>query len=144
MARVHETDYTRKHPHETKTNSGVDAEIISNARNNQMPCAVAFEIALKLNVPVKEVGISMDFLNVRLTKCQLGLFGHESGKKIASPSASVDPALEEAIRARLTEGRLSCEKAWEIASRLSLGKMAVSCACEALKIKIKPCQLGAF
>jgi hypothetical protein len=144
MARAHETDYTRKHARETKTNPMVDAEVSASAQNNEMPCAIAFEIASKLDVPVKEVGISLDILHVRLTKCQLGLFGHGPEKKIALPLASVDPALVEAIDAQSTEGRLPCAKAWDIASRLNLGKMTVSNACETLKIKIKPCQLGAF
>jgi len=39
---------------------------------------------------------------------------------------------------------LSCAVSWEIADALQLTRMAVSEACEALKIKIKPCQLGAF
>ena len=144
MTRAQETDYTQKHARETKTNPIVDAEIRAKAQNNEMPCAVAFEIALKLDIPVKEVGVCLDLLNIRLTKCQLGLFGHRPEKKIASPLASVDPALDKAIQAQLTEGRLPCEKAWDIASRLNLGKMAVRQACETLKIKIKPCQLGAF
>jgi hypothetical protein len=144
MARAHETDYTKKHSRETKTNPIVDAQVRAKAQNNEMPCAVAFDIALKLNVPAKEVGVCLDFLNIRLTKCQLGLFGHGPEKKITSPLAAVDPALAKNIHAQLTEGRLPCEKAWDIASRLNLGKMAVSCACETLKIKIKPCQLGAF
>lgn len=144
MARQHETDYAQKHSGQTATNPVVISEIRDRAKNNEMPCAMAFEIALKLNVPVKEVGVLMDLLNIRLTKCQLGLFGYKPDKKITSPLASVDPDLADAIHAQLTAGRLPCERAWEIASRLNLGKMTVSRACETMKIKIKPCQLGAF
>ena len=39
---------------------------------------------------------------------------------------------------------LTCHQAWSIASRFKVPKMTVSAACEALEIKIKPCQLGAF
>jgi hypothetical protein len=54
------------------------------------------------------------------------------------------PALAEAIEAALEQGRLPCRAAWALAERFKLRKMAVSGACEALGIKIKPCQLGAF
>ena len=40
--------------------------------------------------------------------------------------------------------RLSCLSAWEIAEETGSTRMAISSACEKLKIKIKPCQLGAF
>ncbi len=56
----------------------------------------------------------------------------------------VDSALEGAIRAALQEGRLPCRSAWEIAERLRVPKMDVSSACEALGLKVRPCQLGAF
>ena len=39
---------------------------------------------------------------------------------------------------------LAEKKAWEIAKRFEISKMKVSSVCEQLKIKIKPCQLGAF
>jgi hypothetical protein len=49
-----------------------------------------------------------------------------------------------AIKEALVDGKLSCESAWEIARRFDASKMKVSSVCEQLKIKIKPCQLGAF
>jgi hypothetical protein len=39
---------------------------------------------------------------------------------------------------------LSCAAAWEIADRLGVKRLEVGAACENLKIKVKPCQLGAF
>ncbi len=54
------------------------------------------------------------------------------------------PELEKEIRSRLSNGRLPCAAAWEIAAERKIPRMKVSSACEALKIKIKPCQLGAF
>jgi hypothetical protein len=49
-----------------------------------------------------------------------------------------------AIREKLKNGKLACHRAWEIAAAFQVPKMAVSAACEAMQIKIKPCQLGAF
>jgi hypothetical protein len=90
------------------------------------------------------VGQTADLLNFRLTKCQMGLFGYLPEKKIVTASDGVSKPLAEAIRGGLQQGRLPCQRAWEIAGRLNLSKMAVSSACEALGIKVKPCQLGAF
>ena len=86
----------------------------------------------------------MDLLKIKLAKCQLGLFGYTPERVIVKPADKVSPELEYAIRGRLVDERLPCAQAWEIAEELSLKKMDVSCAAEALGIKIKPCQLGAF
>jgi hypothetical protein len=144
MAREHKTDYRQKHGSEMKSNPVIEARITEKARHNALPCAIAFEISSELNVPVREVGIALDFMNVRLTKCQLGLFGHEPGGKLAKAAKDVDRELAEAIASQLLNGRLPCARAWEIAARINRAKQDVSHACEALKIKIKPCQLGAF
>jgi hypothetical protein len=144
MARAHKTDYRKKHGSETKSNPVIEARIKEKAKNNALPCALAFEIASELNVPVREVGIALDFMNVRLTKCQLGLFGHEPAEKIREALEDVDQDLAEAIASQLHNGRLPCASAWEIAARGNLGKRDVAHACETMKIKIKPCQLGAF
>jgi hypothetical protein len=49
-----------------------------------------------------------------------------------------------AINASLIDGRLPCLAAWEIAKRFGVAKAMISAACEAMKVKISPCQLGAF
>jgi hypothetical protein len=56
----------------------------------------------------------------------------------------VEPELAQAIHDRLQGGRLTCLAAWEIAEEMSIPKMAVSAAAEALDIRIARCQLGAF
>jgi hypothetical protein len=83
-------------------------------------------------------------MNVRLNKCQLGLFGYKPQKKIVQPGTAPDTGVLEALRESLVDERLPCERAWEIARRFGLRKMAVSAICESEGIKIKPCQLGAF
>ena len=69
------------------------------------------------------------------------LFAFKKGCKAKAPE---NKNLERAIRDSLVDSDLSCEKAWEIARRFDVPKMTVSAACEQLKIKIRPCQLGAF
>jgi hypothetical protein len=109
-----------------------------------LPCAAAFEIAARTGRSPAEVGAAADRMNVRLTTCQLGLFGYAPAKKIVSPAAAVAPELENAIRAKIAEGRLACRDAWALAQAFRMEKLALSAACEALGVKIKPCQLGAF
>jgi hypothetical protein len=72
------------------------------------------------------------------------LFGYGPRKSIVKPAASVNPAFERTIREALVNDRLPCKRAWEIAERLGIRKMKVSAACDAMGIKIRPCQLGAF
>jgi len=86
----------------------------------------------------------VDLLKIRLVKCQLGLFGYTPDKSIVKPAEKVSPELESAIRSRLEDERLPCVAAWQLADEFSLKKLDVSCAAEALGLKIKPCQLGAF
>ena len=112
--------------------------------DGKITCADAGSIAGKLNVAMSEIGVALDLLGIRITKCQLGLFGYAPRKMIIPAAKTVTPELEKAIRDALVDYRLSCAASWEIATRLGVPRMKVSSACEALKIKIKPCQLGAF
>jgi hypothetical protein len=114
------------------------------AGKTALPCSMAFEIAARTGKEPAEVGAASDRMGIRLTTCQLGLFGYTPDKKIVEPAAVVEPDLEQAIRAKLTGGRLACRDAWALAQALHRTKLAVSAACEALGVKIKPCQLGAF
>jgi len=140
----HRKRFYKKYGPDARSDVAIENEIIKRAKNSQLPCAVAFEIVKNLGVSADQVGMNVDFLNIRLTKCQLGLFGYEPDKKIVKPQNEIKPDLKDAILNTLTDEKLSCKNAWEIASRLNVGKMTVSGTCETLKLKIKPCQLGAF
>jgi hypothetical protein len=83
-------------------------------------------------------------LNFRLAKCQLGLYGYQPKKRKVKPKMPLDQGLKNAITDALVEGKLTCKKVWDIASLYNVHKFRVSCACEAMKIKIIKCQLGAF
>ncbi len=126
------------------------AEAIKNAlRDGQLPCASAFVIAQRFGVEPLQVGREADALGVRLSKCQLGLFGYgpkaEGKHRRVKPMKDVPPELATAIRAALGEdGKLSCAAAWQIASELGLPKRMISDAAEGLGVRIAHCQLGAF
>ena len=137
-------NFTNKHAAGDQPDKTIADKIKMRAKDGCLPCAVAFDIAKEIGVSAAEVGKTLDLLNFRLVKCQLGLFGYGPGKKIVQPADSVAADLITAIEAALENDRLPCASSWEIATRFKLRKMAVSNACEALGIKIKPCQLGAF
>ena len=136
--------FAQKHGLDAKPDILLKNEITNRVKENKIPCAVAFEIAKELQVSADAVGMTVDLINYRLVKCQLGLFGYQPKKKIVKPQNKVSEDLKDAISDALVQGKLSCKSAWDIASRFKVHKMKVSGACEAMGVKIKPCQLGAF
>ena len=137
-------DYSKKHGSKEKPNPDLAKAIQEAAESGEISCAQVFRIASELSVSPAEAGKTVDLLKIKLAKCQLGLFGYTPQKSIVKAADEVSPELEEAIRGHLVDGRLPCSEAWRIADERNLKKMDVSSAAEALKIKIKPCQLGAF
>lgn len=136
--------FAAKHQNKAQINNIIKNEILKQNKDGKLPCFVAFKIANELRVSPAEVGKTVDLLNFRLTKCQLGLYGYQPKKKKVKPKMPSDQALKNAITDALVDGKLPCISAWEIASGFNIHKMAVSCACEAMNIKITKCQLGAF
>jgi hypothetical protein len=146
MTKKDRDSFAAKHGQEAKAGiaAAVRERLETEAPAGSLSCAAAFKLSADLEKPPAEIGKAADLLGIRLVKCQLGLFGYAPEKKIVRPAAAVDPALGEAIHAALQDGRLSCRMAWELAKRFRVPKMNVSAACEALGVKVKPCQLGAF
>lgn len=132
----------RKSP--DRVDPDIRASLERSAVRGELPCAVAFRLVDELRTSPAAIGEAADLLGIRLVKCQLGLFGYSPEKKVVSAAAAVDPGLEDAIRSRLENGRLPCEAAWGLAKDFQMTRMGVSAACEALGLKVKPCQLGAF
>jgi hypothetical protein len=146
MSRKDSRPYAAKHGHRApeQIDPLIRTSLERNAAKGELPCAVAFRLADELQKTPSEIGEAADVLGIRLVKCQMGLFGYAPEKKIVQTAAAVDPQLEDAIRGRLENGRLSCRAAWSLAQSFKMSRMGVSAACEALGIKVKPCQLGAF
>ncbi|MBP1710130.1 MAG: conserved hypothetical cytosolic protein [Deltaproteobacteria bacterium] len=144
MAHQDKGKYFKKHPDGTKVREDLKQEILKQVKDNNIACRAAEKIAQKMNASLREIGVGIDLLNFNIVQCQLGLFGFDSKQKRVPAAASVSPNLETAIREALVDNRLSCLAAWEIADRLKIKRLDVCAACEKLKIKVKPCQLGAF
>jgi hypothetical protein len=144
MSRSTKKSFSEKHGADQKPEDFIQKEILKRIKDNAIACAVVFDIAKLLNVLPDRVSRTVDLMNIRLAKCQLGLFGYPPKNKIVELAAAIDPELSDAIRRGLVGDKLPCRSAWETAARLGVSKMTVSGACEAMGIKIKPCQLGAF
>ena len=136
--------YAAKHPDAT-IDSTIAAAIEAKQDDGRITCAAAHAIAAKQGCEPKRVGINIDLLEKRISRCQMGLFGHGGNKgKAVAKANDVSAELETAIRDAMDGNRLTCKTAWELADRMGLKKMDVACACEALGIKVGQCQLGAF
>jgi hypothetical protein len=144
MTRKDKGHYARKHPSDRKIDPKIAEAVHDRTSEREISCAAAFKVVGDLGVSPLEVGFTIDVLEIPVTKCQLGLFGYNPRKGFVKPAESVSSGLEDAIRKALVNDRLSCAAAWEIAERLGIGKMDVTAACEALKIKLVSCQLGTF
>jgi hypothetical protein len=137
--------YAEKHGSRTQLDQAITEAIRRYSAAGKLSCVAAFRIAEEMSIKPSEVGNALDLLEMKIIKCQLGLFGHEKGKRlIVKPAKTVPPDLEEALRAGLVNGLLPCATAWDIAKRFDLAKMSVTSACERLNLRIGQCQLGAF
>ena len=144
MTKEDKGHYAKKHLHDSEVKPEIEAALKESASDGEIPCAVAFKIAADLDIEPGDVGITADLLEMRLIKCQLGLFGYQPKRCIVEPAQNISKGLEEGIKKGLENGKLSCVTAWKIAKDLGIHKMEVSSACEALEIKICSCQIGAF
>ena len=137
-------NYKAKHSSGSRLNQEIARALEKKTADGKITCADASNTAAELGVTMREVGVTIDLMEIELSKCQLGLFGYSPQKMAVKPAETVQADLEKAIRGALVNDRLPCATAWSIAKTFGIPKMAVSSACEALKIKVKPCQLGAF
>ena len=144
MAHEDAGHYAAKHPPEIKLNSQIAEAVKRKVLDGRITCAAAHKIARELDTPPAEVGVTVDLLEIRISKCQLGLYGYSPQKRIVKPAENVSPQLEKAINESLVNNCLLCLPCWEIAKRFGIARMNVSAACETLEVKISSCQLGCF
>jgi hypothetical protein len=136
--------FAAKHPKATPLDPQVETEIKQNSQKGSITCAAAHGLAQKLNLAPSKIGVAIDLLEYRIAKCQLGLFGYSPEKKIVKAARQVTPDLESEIRSNLINDRLPCSAAWQLADGKGISRLELSAACEAMGIKVSPCQLGAF
>lgn len=145
MTHRDEGHYAEKHGARTQLDQAIADAVRKGSVGKKVLCTEAFRIAEEMGIEPSDVGRTLDLLEMKIIKCQLGLFGHEQGKRlIVKPAENVPPELERALREGLVKGRLPCATAWGIAKRFDLPKMSITSACERLNLRLCQCQLGAF
>jgi len=136
--------YSAKHPAGTIIDPAIADATKGKTENNRVTCVSAHGIAGDFGVKPAEIGKTIDLLEYRITKCQLGLFGYSPEKKIVTAADDISKELQSHLNDSTVDGKISCAECWKIAQALDIKKMVVSAACEMAGIKISPCQLGAF
>lgn len=127
-----------------KISESLAQEAVIGTANRTITCEKIHYVAQNLGVKPKEAGIQADLMELRLKDCQLGLFGYEPDGKNFNKNIKVSELLTAEIKDIAPDGRTTCIKCWEVASRLNIERIDVGSACEKMGIKIKHCQLGAF
>ena len=136
--------YAAKHPEGTTIDPDIKEKLHQKMTQGNISCAAAHAIAGELNVTPEKIGIAIDLMEARIQKCQLGLFGYEPEKRIVEAVRTPIPEVENAVNSLLENGRIDCEKCWQIADQLGKKKLDVSNVCEGMGVKVAKCQIGAF
>ena len=144
MTHEFEGKYRTKHPAGTRPDQTIAAALQEVVQDGSISCAVAHDVATELEVTPAAVGETIDLLEYRIIKCQMGLFGYSPQKKIVRPAETVSDELRERLLNASSDGSIPCLDCWDIAAALGMQRLAVSAACELLGLRVKPCQLGAF
>lgn len=139
--------YALKHPRGIRPNEQIAKAIREKSSGRELTCGMGEKISKELKVDISEVGITADLLEMKIKKCQLGLFGWgkkpNHGKDIhAADSVSIE--MKSALEEVAENGAVTCAALWAIADRLGAERKAVAAACDTLRLKIRVCQLGAF
>jgi len=126
--------------------STIESTILSVLRDAKLPCAFAFRIAKDNGWTPAQVGREADRLGVRISRCQLGLFGYEvfRQKGIIHTLGDVPGDVTVSLRAASVNDQISCEALWRIGKEHGLPRVAMACAAETLDLRVAPCQLGCF
>ncbi|MHC4103630.1 MAG: hypothetical protein ACYSR9_01720 [Planctomycetota bacterium] len=139
--------YAAKHPPGTTLNEQIAETVRQKSSNGGLTCATGEKISKELGIEIPEVGITADLLEIKINRCQLGLFGYgnkpEHGKDIQAAD-SVSDEIKTALEEVSENGEVTCAALWKVADSLDLKRKTVASACDALKLKIRVCQLGAF
>jgi len=130
----------------------LDATLVEAIKTHRvegkLPCARVFLIVESLNVTPEVVGQTADRLGVKLSRCQLGLFGYPGKQGWDTATINEHPVPEGlplAIRTAVgASGNLACVRAWQLAEQFDIPRMLVGYVADGLGIHIASCQLGAF
>jgi hypothetical protein len=116
--------------------------------DGRLPCNHAFAIAKLERVAPFEVGSTATEAGIRISRCQLGLFGYgpkaEGKHKIVHAMENVPERLAARLRALSLGEEITCANIWKAADGLGYRRLEASGAVEAMGLRVSRCQLGCF
>ena len=122
--------------------------ILERLQEGRLPCNQAFAIAHILGVEPLTVGMTANDADMRISNCQLGLFGYgpkaEGKHKIVHAMEDVPQRLAARLRAEAEGKEITCAAVWRVADGLGFKRLEASSAVEAMGLKVSHCQLGCF
>ena len=143
MTRMHEGHYMDKHDTNSQPVSHIREAVTKSLLRGKLTCIAAEKIAHNHNVSMAEVGKTADLLNIKITGCQMGIFGAKDAPTL-SARTSITPELVEEVQAQATTNQLTCAAAWRLADQFGRSRNAICMICDREGIKMISCQLGAF
>ncbi len=122
--------------------------IEGHVKDGFLPCPQVYIIAKKMNMTPANVGAEADKLGIRLSRCQLGLFGYpgrQGWKGAGVTEMPVPDGLEDTIKqAAKDENQIGCKTAWNLARKFRISRMQMGWVIETTGVRIANCQIGAF
>jgi hypothetical protein len=122
--------------------------MLEHLEDGRLPCSQAHAIAQVLGIDPLAVGEAADQANIRISCCQLGLFGYgpkaEGKHKIVNPMDDVPEGLAAHLRAEADGEGISCSAIWRVAADLGYKRIQAAGAVEAMGLRVSSCQLGCF
>jgi hypothetical protein len=116
--------------------------------DGRLPCNQAFAIAHILEIDPLDVGLAANEAGIRISRCQLGLFGYgpkaEGKHKIVHAMDTVPERLAARLREAAEGENITCTAVWRVADRLGYKRIEVASAVEAMGLRVSRCQLGCF
>lgn len=104
----------------------------------KLSCLKAFKVARLIGVKPKDMDNITKDLNIKITNCELGVFGKLS-------FADMDDKIYNKLSQNFNEGKkVECEVAWHAARDKGLSLKKVGSTITRSDIKVTHCQLGCF
>ena len=140
----------KKLPADLKADEDLAAEInVRLEEDGTLTCAAAIALAKAMNLESQAVGLTADALRIRLSQCQLGLFGYPGRAKGWSALGEAESSVPEGFKAALlsagpASGTLTCSEIWSTAERSGVSRMKAGFIADKLGLRIVGCRIGAF
>jgi hypothetical protein len=129
-------------------NEQLHRNIRERLESGKLPCSQAHAAAQELGLDPLAVGKAADEAGIRVSRCQLGLFGYgpkaEGKHKIVQAMGTVPEPLAERLQQQTESDGITCLSIWQVADELGYQRIEASSAVEALGLRVSRCQLGCF